>query len=120
MKIYYSDLYSFSLPANHRFPIEKYRMLRDFLLANKVVYPEHLLESPLATENELILAHSFNYVQSMQTGTVDPQIIKRIGFPWSYELYLRSCASVGGTIAAAKAALQDGIAGNLAGVVFAV
>jgi acetoin utilization deacetylase AcuC-like enzyme len=115
MKIFYSDLYSFPLPENHRFPIEKYRMLRDFLLANKVVYPEQLRESPLATENELILAHSLNYVQSIQTGTVDPQIIKRIGFPWSYQLYLRSCASVGGTISAAKAALQDGIAGNLAG-----
>ena len=115
MKIFYSDLYSFPLPENHRFPIEKYRMLRDFLLANKVVYPEQLRESPLATENELILAHSLNYVQSIQTGTVDRQIIKRIGFPWSYKLYLRSCASVGGTISAAKAALQDGIAGNLAG-----
>jgi acetoin utilization deacetylase AcuC-like enzyme len=51
----------------------------------------------------------------MRTGSVDEQILKRLGFPWSKGLYDRSCASVGGAIAAMKDALRDGIAGNLAG-----
>jgi len=42
-------------------------------------------------------------------------MLRRIGFPWSYELYVRSCTTVGGAHAAALSALEDGISGNLAG-----
>jgi acetoin utilization deacetylase AcuC-like enzyme len=115
MKIFYSDLYTLPLPNDHRFPIEKYRMLRDSLVEHQIIRSEQLFESPQATEEELCLAHSPSYVRSMQDGSVELQMIKRIGFPWSYNLYLRSCATVGGALAAAKSALQDGIAGNLAG-----
>lgn len=115
MKIFYSDLYTLPLPDDHRFPIEKYRMLRDYLVEHKIIHPEQLRESPQATAEELFLAHSPSYVRSVQDGSVDLQIIKRIGFPWSYNLYLRSCATVGGALSAAKWALTEGIAGNLAG-----
>lgn len=115
MKVFYSDLYTLPLPDDHRFPIEKYRLLRNFLVENKIIQSEQLFESPQATQEELSLAHLPSYVKSIEDGTVDLQIIKRIGFPWSYNLYLRSCATVGGALAAAKAALNDGIAGNLAG-----
>ena len=115
MKVFYSDLYTLPLPNDHRFPIEKYRMLRDCLVEHQIIRSEQLFESPQATEDELCLAHSPSYVRSMQDGSVELQMIKRIGFPWSYNLYLRSCATVGGALAAAKSALQDGIAGNLAG-----
>ncbi len=115
MKIFYSDLYTLPLPDDHRFPIEKYRMLRDYLIEHQIINPDQLHESPLAKNEELFLAHDPNYVLAIANGTIDLQIIKRIGFPWSHNLYLRSCATVGGALAAAKSALNDGIAGNLAG-----
>lgn len=90
-------------------------MLRDYLLEHQIIAPSDLEPSPLATKVELYLAHAPSYVNSVEDGSVDLQIIKRIGFPWSYNLYLRSCATVGGALAAAKCALADGIAGNLAG-----
>jgi acetoin utilization deacetylase AcuC-like enzyme len=115
MNVYYSDHYTLPLPEGHRFPIEKYRMLRDSLLSGKIIKPSDLKESPLADPETLALAHTRDYIEGMRTGSVDEQILKRLGFPWSKGLYDRSCASVGGAIAAMKDALRDGIAGNLAG-----
>lgn len=115
MKIFYSDLYTLPLPDDHRFPIEKYRLLRDYLVEHEIIDSNQLHESPQASVEELCLAHLPSYVKSIQDGSVDLQIIKRIGFPWSYNLFLRSCATVGGALASAKSALIEGIAGNLAG-----
>ncbi len=115
MKIFFSDYYSLELPDGHRFPMTKYRQLRDYLLEQNIIQESELNESPLATEDELRLAHDPDYVAAMKDGTVDPFIIRKIGFPWSPNLFLRSCATVGGALAAAKCAIKDGIAGNLAG-----
>ncbi len=115
MKVFYSDLYTLDLPQDHRFPIGKYKMLRDYLLDHKILEENELSESPLATEEELQLAHDPRYITSVKQGTIDSEILKRIGFPWSYNLYLRSCATVGGALAAAKWALKNKISGNLAG-----
>jgi acetoin utilization deacetylase AcuC-like enzyme len=90
-------------------------MLRDLLLAEKIIHSSDLKESPLVEPETLALAHTFDYIEGMRTGSVDEQILKRLGFPWSKGLYERSCASVGGAIAAMEDALKDGIAGNLAG-----
>jgi acetoin utilization deacetylase AcuC-like enzyme len=61
------------------------------------------------------LAHDPAYVKAMKDGSVDRNIILRVGFPWSENLYKRSCATVGGALEAAKTALRYGISGNLAG-----
>jgi len=115
MNVYYSDHYILPLPEGHRFPIEKYRMLRDLLLSEKIIHASDLKESPLAEPELLALAHTPEYIQGMTDGSVETQILKRLGFPWSPGLYDRSRASVGGAVAAMKDALNDGIAGNLAG-----
>ena len=115
MHIYFSDHYTLPLPNDHRFPMTKYRMLRDYLVTNEIISEKELQESPLATEDILQLAHTDEYIQAMKTGLVDVQIIKRIGFPWSFQLYQRSCATVGGALESAKSALTNQIAGNLAG-----
>ncbi len=115
MNVYYSDHYTLPLPEGHRFPIEKYRMLRDYLLSEKIIKTSDLRESPLADPETLALAHTSDYIEGMRTGSVDEQILKRLGFPWSKGLYDRSRATVGGAIAAMRDALRDGIAGNLAG-----
>ncbi len=115
MNVYYSDHYTLPLPEGHRFPIEKYRMLRDYLLTENIIKTSDLKESPLADPETLALAHTSDYIEGMRTGSVDEQILKRLGFPWSKGLYDRSRATVGGAIAAMRDALRDGIAGNLAG-----
>lgn len=115
MDIFYSDHYTMPLPPSSRFPMAKYRMLRDYLLAEKIIEPHELKESPLASEELLCLAHTQTYVEAMRDGSVSTEIIKRIGFPWSPALYQRICATVGGALESAKSALQNGIAGNLAG-----
>jgi len=115
MDVFYSDHYTIELPENSRFPMSKYRMLRDFLIQEKIISPEELRESPLASRELLLLAHTKEYVDSMLDGTVDVKTIKRIGFPWSPALYQRICATVGGAVESALSALQNKIAGNLAG-----
>ena len=115
VKVFYSDHYTLPLPDGHRFPGTKYRLLRDYLIENKIIQQSQLFESPLASEDLLTLAHDRNYVRAMLTGEVDIQIIKRIGFPWSHGLYLRSCATVGGAVSAALSALDNRVSGNLAG-----
>lgn len=115
LEVFYSDHYTIPLPEGHRFPMEKYKLLRDFLISEEILRPENLNQSPLATPEELLLAHSADYVRALQNGTVDLEIIKRIGFPWSQGLYDRSCATVGGALAATRSALKYGISGNLAG-----
>ena len=115
MDVYYSDHYTLDLPPENRFPMQKYRMLRDYLIAEQIVNESELKTSPLATPELLSLAHTTDYIEAMRTGSVSPEIIKRIGFPWTPNLYLRSCATVGGAVAAALSALEIGIAGNLAG-----
>lgn len=115
MDVYYSDHYTLELPAHNRFPMGKYRLLRDYLLEHGILAPTELKVSPLATPDLLALAHTAEYIEAMRDGSVGVDILKRIGFPWSPQLYQRSCATVGGAVAAAMSALRDGIAGNLAG-----
>lgn len=115
MNVYYSDHYTIPLPEGHRFPISKYKMLRDYLLEHQIIMSSNLHESPLASEESLHLAHTPEYVLGMRDGSVNVEVIKRLGFPWSRGLYDRSCATVGGALLAMQSALKDGIAGNLAG-----
>lgn len=115
MDVYYSERYTLPLPSNSRFPVEKYRLLRDYLVKNEIVKESELKDSPLASDDLLRLAHTDEYIDGMRDGTVSTDILKRIGFLWSRDLYLRSCATVGGALESARSALRDGISGNLAG-----
>lgn len=115
MKIYYSDHYTVQLPVGHRFPMEKYRLLREKLVAEGIVTAAELYEPELPARDIITLAHSPEYFDAYAAGTVDPKIIRRIGLPWSKELFRRSLASVGGAIGSAYSAFECGIGGNLAG-----
>jgi len=74
-----------------------------------------LLPSAPASDDQLRLVHDAEYVRKVIEGGLSEKEMRRIGFPWSPELALRSRYSVGGTIAACRAALEDGLAANLAG-----
>lgn len=107
----YSEL---ALPERHRYPIEKYRHLQQQLLQLGV--PATHFSSPTAiTTNDLALVHCPTYIQSLADGSIDSKAMRRIGFPWSAQLYQRSLYSVGGTVLTAQLALQHGIALHLSG-----
>jgi acetoin utilization deacetylase AcuC-like enzyme len=113
MKAYYSDRFVLPLPAGHRFPMQKYRMLRERVEAELPAL--QLEEAPIAVDSDLERVHAADYVARVATGSLNPQEQREIGFPWSPEMVERSRRSVGATIAACRAALQDGFAVNLAG-----
>ena len=68
-----------------------------------------------ATDEQLLRVHSRDYLEAVCTGRLERDAVRRIGFPWSPELVERSRRSVGGTVAAARAALEEGVSANLAG-----
>ena len=115
MRAFYSDHFVLPLPDGHKFPMSKYARLRERILAEGIVSSDDLHEAPLAAIEDLRLVHDAAYVDAVLTGTVAREIQRRIGFPWSPQMVERSRRSVGATIAAAHAALDEGVAANLAG-----
>ena len=113
MQAFHSDLFVLPLPEGHRFPMAKYRMLRERIEAELPAI--RLCEAPLAADGELALAHTPTYVTAVTEGWLGPAQQREIGFPWSPRMVERARRSVGATIAAARAALRDGVAANLAG-----
>ena len=93
----------------------KYRLLRERLVAEGVLGVQELQESDLIDRASLLLAHTPEYLDAVFSGTLSEPEQRRLGFSWSEALVARSRASVFGTVAAARAALRDGVAGNLAG-----
>ena len=110
-----SARYVIPLPDGHRFPIAKYALVRDRVIDAGLVAPERLHEPPRAPVDALRLVHTERYVESVVQGTLSDEEQRRIGFPWSSHLVERAVRAVGGTCAAAGAALRDGISINLAG-----
>jgi acetoin utilization deacetylase AcuC-like enzyme len=93
----------------------KYRLLRERLLAEGVLRPGELEESGVIDRASLLLAHTPEYLDAVFSGTLRRDEQRKLGFPWSAALVARSRASVFGTVLAARSALDDGVAGNLAG-----
>ena len=112
MRLYYCDHHPIPLPAGHKFPITKYALLRGMLEADGAF---ELAPAPFAAVEAIERVHDPGYVRAILDGSVDPRIMRRIGFPWSEQLVRRTLASVGGTLAAASDALAGGFGGNLAG-----
>lgn len=115
LKVFYSDHYTLPLAPDHRFPNEKYTLLKKYLLDHEILKPHELFSSPVADFELLSLAHDPQYIRSIKDGSVPREIIQRIGFPWSESLYYKASSTVGGALEACKNALVYGIGGNLAG-----
>lgn len=113
MRAYYADHFVLPLPPGHRFPMQKYRLLRDAVVAELPAV--RLEQAPPATEGELALVHTPAYVDAVLHGTLSRAQQREIGFPWSPAMAERARRSVGATVAAARDALREGVAANLAG-----
>jgi len=92
--------------------MQKYRLLRERLVADGFWTLEPASSAPLETVK---LAHDPDYVDQFFNGTLPPNVMRRIGFPWSEGLVQRTLASAGGTLAATRDALETGFGGTLAG-----
>jgi acetoin utilization deacetylase AcuC-like enzyme len=113
MRAFHSDTFVLPLPPGHRFPMSKYRLLREAV--ERHLPALRVAEAQPASDGELALAHEPTYVHAVSEGLLSPAQQREIGFPWSPRVAERSRRSVGATIAAARAALAEGVAANLAG-----
>ena len=101
--------------GNHSYPMEKYRLVPERLLADGVLTTDELVEPAPVSLADVLRVHTSAYVQAVLDGTLDRRALLRLGLPWSSALVRRVFAVVGGTLGAADAALRDGAAVNLAG-----
>ena len=112
LRVHYCDQHEIALPAGHKFPIRKYRLIRERLEATGRF---DLCPAPFASVDAIQLAHEPQYVASFIDGTIAAPSMRRIGFPWSQGLVDRTLASAGSTLSSARVAMECGIAGGLAG-----
>ena len=115
LHLWSSARYTFPLPDGHRFPVAKYELLRRAVIEEGIVAPEQVHEPARADREALLRVHTAEYLDRFTNGTLDAAEVRRIGFPWSPELVERSYRAVAGTCEAARAALEHGVAMNLAG-----
>jgi len=112
VQIFATDAFVLPLPPGHRFPMDKYARLRGRVEAARL---GELQVPPAATREQLGLAHDLDYIERVHAGTLSAKETRELGFPWSPAMVERSLRSTGATISACRAALEDGLAVNLAG-----
>jgi acetoin utilization deacetylase AcuC-like enzyme len=115
MKCSYHEGYGIALRAPHPFPMSKYPLLRNRLMADGLLTTTDVLEPEPIDIETAALVHTRAYLEKLQSSTLSAPEQRRLGLPWSQELWQRSRLAAGGTLQAARAALENGLAGNLAG-----
>lgn len=113
MKAFASDHFVLPLPEGHRFPVVKYRLLRERVA--KELPEVTLFEAPAASDAQLAFAHDPAYIDRVTRGQLCQGELRAIGFPWSEAMVERSRRSVGATIAACRYAMTEGVGVSLAG-----
>jgi len=113
-KLIYHDGYDLHLGA-HVFPSQKYRMIRDKLLADGVAVPEDFLSPEPASDEDVLRVHSQDYVYKLTNGTLSRIEEMRLEVPYSKKLIEACWLAAGGSILAGQRALQDGWAANIGG-----
>ncbi len=115
LKIAFSEVYKYSLPEGHRFPMEKYELLPEQLLYEGTVKPENFFEPDKLTTEKLLLTHTSEYLSKLENLTLSRKEERNIGFPVRKDLIERGKVIANGTFQCAKFALQYGVAMNIAG-----
>jgi len=115
VRVSYSPGYYVSLPEGHPFPMGKFPALHRILRREGLLRPRDVLEPGRAPWTDLLLVHTPGYLARLERGTLGRRAERRMGLPWSRGLVRRSRLAVQGTVEAARMALRDGIAANLAG-----
>jgi len=114
-RIFYSPYYYADIGENHVFPIKKFELVRDRLLNDGTLQTSEIVEPQPAKIEDVLLVHTEDYITRLRNGTLTTREIRRLGLPWSKSLVRRSFLACSGTINAARHALKNGVASNLAG-----
>ena len=114
-RIFYSPFYYADIGENHVFPIKKFELVRDQLLAEGTLKASEIVAPEPAKIEDVLLVHTEDYITRLRNGTLTAKEVRKLGLPWSKALVRRSFLATQGTINAAKHALEYGIASNLAG-----
>lgn len=115
MKFYYASYLKVRLPKGHRFPMEKYDLLRHDLLRINGIHGFDLIQAKPATKDEILNVHLKSYYERVSRCELTEKELRRIGLPQSAALFQRTLASLGGTIAATESAIANGFSMNLGG-----
>ena len=113
-KLIYSDDYFLPI-GSHVFPAEKYRCIYDRLLATRVASPSDFVTPRPATDQDILLVHTPQYVEKLKTGTLSAREQLELEVPYSKELVRAFWLAAGGSILAADHALNDGVAFSIGG-----
>lgn len=114
-RIFYSPYYYADIGENHVFPIKKFELVRDKLLAEGTLQDLEIVEPETANIEDVLLVHTEDYITRLRNGTLTAKEVRKLGLPWSEALVRRSFLAMSGTINAAKYALENGVSSNLAG-----
>jgi acetoin utilization deacetylase AcuC-like enzyme len=112
MRAFAHDVYTYPLPDGHRFPLGKYRMVRE---AAESLDGVDVQDAEAAGWDDLRRTHSDDWVDRVRDGRLERREELGLGLPWSPELIERARRATGATVLAARAALEEGIAANLGG-----
>ena len=115
LRVFYSPYYYADIGENHVFPIRKFELVRDILLTEGTLKSEEIFDPEPASVADVLLVHTEDYVSRLINGSLTAKEVRRLGLPWSQSLVRRSFLATSGTIEAAKSALENGVASNLAG-----
>jgi len=107
--------YSFEFPGKHRFPMQKFALLHEYLQSIGLATTTNTLRPGRAKSAILEQAHDPNYIRRFCEGELSDKEVRRLGLPWSEGLVRRTVISPAGTLLAAHYALNHGIACHLAG-----
>ncbi|MFM9902943.1 MAG: histone deacetylase [Pyrinomonadaceae bacterium] len=114
-RIFYSPYYYAEIGDEHVFPIRKFEIAKDILLAEGTLFAEEIVAPERVAIADLLLVHTEDYITRLVAGRLTAKEIRKLGLPWSDALVRRSFHAISGTINASRRALTDGISSNLAG-----
>ena len=115
LPIAYHPIYKHPLPEGHRFPMIKYELLPQQLLHEGTAVESDFYIPSLPEMSHVLAVHDKQYVNELNSLTLDPRAVRKIGFPLSAALVERELRIAQGTIWGCHKALQHGIAFNIAG-----
>lgn len=115
MHVSYTSRYYADIGEGHVFPIRKFELVRNLLVSEGTLQPSEIVEPEPASIEDVLLVHTEDYVTRLRAGRLTERELRRLGLPWSKALVRRSFLASGGTLLAARRALEEGVAANLAG-----
>ncbi len=114
-RVSYAPGYYAPIGENHVFPMRKFEGLYRYLTEQQIIPKSYVITPGMSSEADLMSVHTGRYVDAILNGNLGRKEERKLGLPWTFELGVRSRLAVRGTLNAAMMALEDGIAGNMAG-----